>query len=267
MKSQKNKERETLRRLVEAVDEIAEDDQLFGPRLVDLEEELEENPTALVNSIEEDYNHVVRTAGYVPLINRTTGDKMTVINYLDSKGENITVTNLEKQGQTTIRTRDGGELTHNQVREKIGLDPNPKVGKYSYLKMFDVEGDQENILHEYRRRNDQSLEQNGFPVKSSELVVGSQIQGIDHAKELRKKAGIPYEPISRATVGTMTGERESEVFEFWVEEYLERDWEDKEDYEIDTIMKMSMTREGIEEWELDEVASEYKKWLDMDRYV
>ena len=258
---------ENLRKLVEAVDRVADEGQRIAPRIEELSEEFEYKPQSIINSIDENYSHVVRTAGYVPTKHRNTGDKMALYDKLVGGEEKITLKTVSNtEGIGRIRTDDGDELTHNQAREKLGLDPTYGLGWHRGRKIYEHDGDRENIMHEIRRINDRSLEEDGHPPKNEDLNLGYGNKSSSKISDIRKEAGVPYHPITHLGGGTLTEQREDNVFEFWVDEYLKRDWEGKSPDDVDTIMKMSMMREVVAEWELNAVAGEYEKWIDWDRY-
>lgn len=74
------------------------------------------------------------------------------------------------------------------------------------------------------------------------------------------------EPVKPYVTKIMSGDRENNVFDFWVAEYLERDWSQYDETEVDTIMELRMCAEEISDEELDSVANVYSKWVDFDRY-
>lgn len=257
---------ENLRKVVEAIDEVADDDQIQAPELNEVAEELGVSGNTISRWTGWDYNHAVRTAGLIPRTSHNIGDYMEVYNKLNDSDTEVTKEVLEEDSPVSPLGQTGKKITHNQAREKLGLDPNFGFMHYVPEKIYGEDGS--NFEHKLRGLILEFLDENDRPPSNSELNNRINFKEGDKIQESKERAGLYVEPIHVKSpgYGFMSADRENEVFEFWVSEYLEEDWSQYYDTEVDTIMKLRMTEEDISENELNAVASQYSKWIDFDRY-
>jgi hypothetical protein len=255
---------ENLRKVVEAIDEIADDDQIQAPELNEVAEELGVSGNTVSRWTGRDYNHAVRTAGLIPRTSHNIGDYMEVYNKLNDSDSEITKQVMEEDSPVSPLGQTDKKITHNQAREKIGLDPNFGFMHYAPEKIYGEEGS--NFEHKLRGLILEFMDENDRPPSNSELNNRINFKEGDKIQESKERADLYVEPIKPHRTEIMSGDREDEVFDFWVSEYLEEDWSQYDDTEVDTIMKLRMTEEDISENELNAVASQYSKWIDFDGY-
>lgn len=276
MSGDETRDFESLRRVVEAIDELADDDQIQGPTSDEVAEELDVSKTTVSRWTDRDYNHAVRTAGLIPRKNRNIGDYMVVYDELNKSEKEITKEVIERENSIGSLGVTDKNLSHNQAREKIGLNPNPGRPNRHELPFPGKIHGEEGEIYEHRLRGAglQLLEEKDRVPLKEELNDKVGIPDDLEYNQLRKAAGFPPEPVYVEGQGPrfMSADRENEVFDFWVSQYLEEDWRQYDETEVDTkfvvdtIMKRRMNDKDISENELNAVASQYRKWIDFDRY-
>lgn len=253
-----------LRKVVEAIEEVAADDQIKAPYLYEVAEELEESEKEVSRWTNGDYAHACRTAGYVPRQSRELGDIMEFYNKQnDSKDQNVSQSSISESFGFDHLSGERYGLTHNQAREKLGLDTNQQPAGRFYIE--DSIG--ENLQHRVRGIHHERMDNDSRTPNNSEINQEINLNDRD-IEEVRAKSGLPFRPIEgrNRNQSPLSGERENEVFDFWKEEYLNEDWSENTEDEVEAIMSMRMYTEGVSEWELNGVASKYGKWIDIDRY-
>lgn len=256
---------ENLRKVVQAIDEIADDDQIRAPELNEVADELGVSGSTVSRWSGWDYNHAVRTAGLIPRTSHNIGDYMEVYNKLNDSDNEITKEFLKEDSPVSPLGQTDKKITHNQAREKIGLDPNFGFMHYVPEKIYGEEGS--NFEHKLRGLILEFMEENDRPPSNSELNSRINFKEGDKIQQSKERADLYTEPIILdGSYGVTSADRENEVFDFWVSEYLEEDWSQYDETEVDTIMKLRMTEEDISENELNAVAKEYSKWIDFERY-
>lgn len=262
---------ENLRKVVEAIDSLVEDGQLEAPKKDEVAEELDVPRKTITRWTEGDYNHAVRTAGLIPRKDRNIGDYMVVYDELDNNSEiRITKENIQEKSPVSTLGQIEIKLSHNQARQKIGLEPNRGNPVYPDAfslgkKLYGEDGI--NFEHKLREIVLQSLDEKDRVPSKSEISYKISIPDDCEYDDLKKIADSNIEPIYvEGPNSIMSADRENEVVDFWVNEYLEEDWSQYDDAEVDTIMKLRMTEKDISENELNAVANQYSKWMDFDRY-
>ncbi|WEL19593.1 hypothetical protein [Candidatus Nanohalococcus occultus] len=256
---------ENLRKVVETIEGMVEEGYLQAPTLDEIAEELGVSDTTVSKWSGGSYNHAVRTAGLIPNKNLNAGDYMAVYSELDEAGGKITKKAFEQNAPIgSLSKHRNKDLTHNQAREKLGLEPNQGFEHYVGGKFYGDDG--ENLEDRIRGLEHDFLELESRPPSNDELYNKISFRERSRLPELRARTGVHAEPVTIQGRGRMAGEREDEVFDFWVREYLEEDWSQYSDADVDTVMKLRMAREDISESELSAVAAHYGKWLDLDQY-
>jgi len=266
---QTQKKTENLRKIVEAITEVAEEDQIRAPTREEVAQHLDISENYISELVDGDYSHACRTAGYMPNRERTIGDTMVFYNELDKTGKEVTASNLQEKYNLSHLRQDKNQLTHDQARAKMGLEQNkhwPLMGIYQ--ENYSGENNTRNLEHRIRELHHRKMEEEGRTFTNSELAQFVSKVDYSNVEEMREKAGIPFKPVngSKTSLSPLTGRREDEIFEFWVNEFLEEDWAGKTDFEIDTIMKMRMQAQGINGKELDHTIDQYKRYMDFNRY-
>ena len=109
------------------------------------------------------------------------------------------------------------------------------------------------------------MEKEGRPPIDSELHNSIHNIHTHDIDQLKKEAGIIAEPAQHTKA--LSGEREDEVFKFWIEEYLEEDWNNHSELEVNAKMDMRMQMNNISEAELDATVEKYGKWMDIEQYL
>lgn len=255
---------ENLQKIAETILEISDDDQIVAPTKAEVAEELGVPENEITRLTDGDYNQAVRTSGLIPNKNRTAGDIMVVYNKLHQSGRDITKSDFrESPVEPLVKSRKC--IRHDQAREKLGLEPNPRNNHSGFHgKLYGEDG--ENYEHRLRTLFPY-FDETRFPT-TRELKKKITEPKDKKFSEVMQQAGLYAESISWKDQedGCLSAERENEVFDFWVNEYLEEDWSQYEETEVDKIMRLRMARRAISEDELNEVAEEYSKWVDFERY-
>ncbi len=264
---------EELRKVVEGICEVADEDQLKAPAIDEVAEELDTSHATVRRWADGDYNHAARTAGYIPNRGMNIGDFMAVYDKLGESEDKVTKRVVEEKAPISPVGQWDNNITHAQLREKHGIElnelqernrkgkenENPFPGK--------IYGDEEENL-EYKIRGVifRYLEDENRVPSDTELTENVGYREFTGGT-LREIADFHADPaVAEGKAGILSAARENHIFDFWVDEYLDVDWTGYQDIEVDMLMDLKMNDEDIKESELNAVARKYSKWVDFSRY-
>lgn len=246
---------EDLRKVVEALDEMTGEEERRAPKIEETADHLGATKKDVSEWSAGSYNHAVRAAGLIPQADLNPGDVMESYHGLRNLDEQLTRQTVKTKAPTSDASSLEAGLTHTQAVEKLGREkPNRRPVFYGE--------DGENAEHELRSTEHRYLNQEGRMPTRSETINDSQ-----HPVETSNiKHRFYPEPIRLQNLDIMDSEREEEVAEFWISNYLEEDWENYSDDEAAATLEYRMVSQGVDRREVDAVAQEYERWVNWDRY-
>jgi hypothetical protein len=256
---------EDLRRVVEALDRLTGDDEVRAPIRSEVAEELEVSEHTVKDWCDGDYTHAVRTAGLIPNYLMDSGDFMVAYNRLNESDKDVTSNNVSRFCEVGQIANSNVDLTHNQCREKLGLDSNQGVEGLLTGVLYEEDG--ENFEHEVRGFRKDFLEEHDRVPSTGEVrnkFTSPPNVETQRMEEIYSSNRNPV--VAKGSSGIMSPEKENKIFDFWIIEYLEEDWSNQSNDDVEAVMKYRMRSEDITERELDAVAQKYSKWVDFERY-